>query len=116
MMVPAMYWLASAGEIHAEKTWRKKNQEITAMENGLTIQLTKRVISTPFGFLPTARIAVKSTFIIMGMIISQIKTAMGRLIWLPVPNSRLLQDADERGEKLAQQNTNHHAERTQTLR
>ena len=58
------------------------------MENGLTIQLTNSVTSTPLGFLPTARIAMKSTFIIMGMIISQMNTAMGRLIWLPVPNSR----------------------------
>jgi len=50
------------------------------MENGFTMQLTKRVINTPLGFLLTARIAVKSTFIIIGMIISQMKIAMGRLI------------------------------------
>jgi hypothetical protein len=25
IIVPAMYWLASAGEIHWEKTWRKKS-------------------------------------------------------------------------------------------
>ena len=54
IIVPAMYWLASAGKIHWEKTWRKKSQEIKAMENGLTIQFTNGVTGTPLGFLPTA--------------------------------------------------------------
>ena len=31
--------------------------------------------------------APKSTFIIIGVIISQIRTAIGTLIWLPLPNS-----------------------------
>ena len=44
--------------------------------------------TSPAGFLPTLRMAVKSTFIIMGVIMSQIRTAMGALIWLPWPNSR----------------------------
>ena len=30
---------------------------------------------------------VKSTFIIIGVIMSQIRTAIGTLIWLPWPNS-----------------------------
>jgi hypothetical protein len=37
--------------------------------------------------LPTFRKDEKATFIIMGVIISQISTAIGPLIWLPVSNS-----------------------------
>ena len=61
-----------------------------AIENGFTTQLTNRVTIKPFGRLPTFLIEAKSTFIIMGMIISQIRTAIGTLIWLPSPNSRFL--------------------------
>jgi hypothetical protein len=59
------------------------------MENGLTSQLTNSVTINPAGFRPTLRIAPKFTFIIMGVIISQIRIAIGTLIWLPRPNSRL---------------------------
>src|SRR3990170_3928019 len=58
------------------------------MENGFTSQLTKSVTRSPRGLRPTFRIAAKSTFIIIGVIISQMSTAMGTLIWLPWPNSR----------------------------
>src|SRR5574341_1700256 len=88
MMLPAMYWDASSGEIQAPKTWWKKRYAISAMENGFTSQLTKSVTRSPRGFRPTFRIAAKSTFIIIGVIISQMSTAMGTLIWLPSPNSR----------------------------
>ena len=57
------------------------------MENGLTSQFTNSVTSSPRGLRATLRIAPKSTFIIMGTIISQISTAMGTLTWLPRPNS-----------------------------
>jgi len=36
------------------------------MENGFTSQFTMSVTTSPAGFLPTLRMAVKSTFIIMG--------------------------------------------------
>ena len=49
------------------------------MEKGFTSQLTSNVTSNPRGRAPTFRIAAKSTFIIIGMIISQISTAIGRL-------------------------------------
>ena len=61
------------------KTWRKNTHEIRAIENGLTSQFTKRVTASPRGFLPTSRMAPKSTLIIIGMIMSQIRTAIGTL-------------------------------------
>src|SRR5271157_3328301 len=88
MMHPAMYWSASARPMKAANTTRKNSHARNAMENGFTSQFTIRVITSPAGFLPTLRMAVKSTFIIMGVIMSQIRTAMGALIWLPSPNSR----------------------------
>ncbi len=67
------------------------------MENGFTSQLTASVTKSPAGFRPTLRMAPKSTFIIMGVIISQISAAMGTLIWLPRPNSRPRTRATARG-------------------
>jgi hypothetical protein len=87
MIVPAMYWSASAGGIQAENTNRKNSQANSAIENGLTSQLMNSVTKRPRGRFPTSRIAAKSTFIIMGMIISQMRTAIGMLIWLLLPNS-----------------------------
>lgn len=49
------------------------------MEKGFTTQLTNNVTSKPRGRFPTSRTAAKSTFIIIGMIISQIKIAIGTL-------------------------------------
>lgn len=46
------------------------------------------VMTSPRGRRPTSRIDAKSTFIIMGVIISQMSRAIGTLIWLPSPNSR----------------------------
>jgi hypothetical protein len=40
------------------------------------------------GLPPTLRTEEKSTFIIIGVIMSQIRTAIGTLMWLPFPNSR----------------------------
>jgi hypothetical protein len=40
-------------------------------------------MASPVGRVPTWRIEAKSTFIIIGTIISQMSTAIGRLIWLP---------------------------------
>src|SRR5271157_5433773 len=74
--------------MNAENTTRKNSHARNAMENGFTSQFTISVTSSPAGFFPTLRMAVKSTFIIMGVIMSQIRTAMGALIWLPWPNSR----------------------------
>ncbi len=87
MIAPAMYWSASAGAIHGANRCRKNSQASSAIENGFTSQLTNSVTSRPRGRRPTLRMAPKSTFIIMGTIISQISTAMGTLTWLPVPNS-----------------------------
>ena len=70
---------ASAGIIHALKTCRKKTQEMSAIENGFTSQFTNRVTNSPRGFLPTSRIAPKSTLIIIGMIMSQMRIAIGTL-------------------------------------
>jgi len=83
MIAPAMYWSASAGMIQAAKTCPKNSPARRAMENGLTSQLTRRVTNSPRGRFPTFRTDAKSTFIIIGMIISQIRTAMGRFTWLP---------------------------------
>jgi hypothetical protein len=57
------------------------------MEKGLTIQFTNKVTSSPLGRRPTSRIEAKSTFIIMGMIMSQSRMAIGTLIWLFELNS-----------------------------
>ena len=64
----------------AAKTMRKRAQASNAMEKGLTIQLTSRVTSRPAGRRPTFFTDEKSTFIIMGVIISQMRMAMGTLI------------------------------------
>jgi len=87
MMQPAMYWSASAGETQCANTYRKNSHAISAIENGFTSQLTNSVTSNPRGRFPTFLMEAKSTFIIMGMIINQIRIAMGTLIWLPAPNS-----------------------------
>ena len=57
------------------------------MEKGLTSQLTNRVIKRPLGFLPTWTMELKSIFSIIGKIISQMRTTMGTLTWLPSANS-----------------------------
>jgi hypothetical protein len=80
MMHPAMYWSASARPMNAENTTRKNNYARNAMENGFTSQFTMSVTTKPAGLLPTLRMAGKSTFIIMGVIMSQIRIAMGALI------------------------------------
>mgnify|MGYP003334723568 CR=1 FL=1 len=49
MMVPAMYWSASAAGIHDAKSTRKNSQAMAAIENGLTTQLTKSVTNRPRG-------------------------------------------------------------------
>ena len=82
-----MYWSASAVEIQGLNRTRKKTHAMSAIENGLTSQFTNSVTSRPRGRRPTLRIAPKSTFIIIGVIISQMRTAIGMLIWLPSPNS-----------------------------
>ena len=61
---------------------------MSAIENGFTSQFTNSVTNRPRGRRPTCRIAPKSTFIIIGVIISQMRMAIGMLIWLPSPNSR----------------------------
>lgn len=45
------------------------------------------VTSSPAGRFPTFFNDEKSTFIIIGVIMSHMRTAIGALIWLPVPNS-----------------------------
>ena len=87
MMQPAMYWSASVGGIQALNSTRKNSQAMAAIENGFTSQLMTSVMTRPRGRRPTFRMAPKSTFIIIGVIISQISTAIGTLIWLPLPNS-----------------------------
>ncbi len=52
----------------------------TAIENGLTAQLTSKVTPMPRHWAPTPRRAPKSTFINIGTIISQISPATGRLM------------------------------------
>ncbi len=87
MITPAMYWFASPGPIQFEKSTRKNSHPMSAIEKGFTSQFTNSVTRSPRGRRPTFRTAVKSTFIIIGMIMSQIRTAIGTLIWLPDPNS-----------------------------
>jgi hypothetical protein len=99
----------------AANTTRKNNHARNAMENGFTSQFTNSVTTSPAGFRPTLRMAVKSTFIIMGVIMSQIRTAMGALIWLPWPNSRPRR-ACHGGHKLPEGNPRHHAQATHRVR
>mgnify|MGYP000028343345 CR=1 FL=1 len=54
------------------------------MEKGFTSQLTIHVTKRPLGFFPTLRMLSKSTFIIIGKIMIQIRTVMGREIPLTV--------------------------------
>ncbi|MCY1554365.1 hypothetical protein D9M68_909340 [compost metagenome] len=56
-----------------------KNQPISAMEKGLTAQLTNRVTNMPFFCWRTSLIALKSIFISIGMIITQISRPTGIL-------------------------------------
>ena len=51
------------------------------MEKGFTAQFTNRVTPMPRQWRPTWPSARKSTFISMGVIISQISPATGRLTW-----------------------------------
>ncbi len=60
MIVPARYWSASSGPIHAANTCLKKNQPRSAIEKGFTSQFTNSVTTKPAGSLPTPRIAAKS--------------------------------------------------------
>jgi hypothetical protein len=46
----------------------------------LTSQFTNSVTNSPLGRRPTLRIDPKSTFIIIGVIISQMRMAIGMLI------------------------------------
>ena len=56
-----------------------KNQPSAAIEKGLTAQLMKRVTPIPRQWRPTCPSAAKSIFSSIGMTISQIRTATGRL-------------------------------------
>ena len=67
------------------------------------IQLTSSVTSNPAGRRPTFFTDEKSTFIIIGVIISQIRTAMGALIWLPLPELNAAQARDEPGQQFTKQ-------------
>ncbi len=87
MIVPAMYWSASAAPIQGARISRKETQAIAAIEKGLTSQLTRRVTSSTVGRVPTRRTDARSTFIIIGTIMSQISAAIGRLIRLSSPIS-----------------------------
>jgi hypothetical protein len=68
---------------------RKNAHASSAMEKGFISQLTSNVTSSPVGRRPRFLRKEKSTFIIMGVIMSQIRTAMGTLNWLPFANSKL---------------------------
>ena len=66
MMRPAVYSFASSGEIQRAKMCCMNSQPRNAMLNGFTSQLMKRVTASPFGFLATPPMALKSTLSIMG--------------------------------------------------
>ena len=93
-----------------KKRCRKNSQARNAMEKGFTTQLTNSVINNPVGFLPTSRTDAKSTFIIMGMIMSQIRMTIGTLIWVPSPKSRLLRVCTAPGAHFPKDHPYHHAE------
>ena len=57
------------------------SQPSSAIENGLTPQLMNKVTPMPRQCSLTWASAAKSIFISIGMIISQISTATGRLTW-----------------------------------
>ena len=90
---------------------RKNTHASSAIENGLTTQLTNSVTSSPAGRRPTFFTDEKSTFIIIGVIISQIRTAIGALIWLPCAELDTAQARDSRRQQLSKPDARHHAER-----
>ena len=64
-------------------------------------QFTRRVTRSPAGRLPTFFTAEKSTFIIIGVIMSQMRKAIGAFIWLPSPNSMPRSKSRTRRERVA---------------
>ena len=87
------------------------------MLKGLTSQLTNRVTKQALRFRGRRRAnEVKSIFIIIGTIISQMSTAIGALIWLPAPNSSLRSQAISSGSEPPEDDPATMQSTTQTLR
>ena len=74
---PARYSVARSGVIKPLKTINKNRATIPYIVKGLISQFTIQVRNNPFGFLPTCFTLRKSTFIIIGYIITQIRIAIG---------------------------------------
>ena len=62
-----------------KQEWQKKSR-YEWIEKGLTAQLTNKVTPIPRQYCLTWESAVKSTFIIMGIIISHTNKQIGKLI------------------------------------
>ena len=77
-IIPAMYCLESSGESKLEKNISKKRIPNIAIVNGLMIQLMIKVKRMPLGLALKSIILAKSIFIIIGSIITQIKSATKR--------------------------------------
>jgi hypothetical protein len=65
-MRPAMYSGARSGSIRPAKMWLKNRTARAAIVKGLISQLTTSVMTSPFGFCPTALSEPKSIAIIIG--------------------------------------------------
>ena len=74
---PARYSVASSGAMNPLNATKKNRLAMPYMENGLMSQLVTQVTNSPLGFFPTLRMLWKSTFSIIGYIITQIRIAMG---------------------------------------
>jgi len=111
MIAPAMYWSASAGSIHAANRCLKNSHASSAIENGFTSQLTNNVTRSPRGRFPTSRMAPKSTFIIIGTIISQIRTGDRDVDVAPGAELHPPQRRRDAGQALADRHPGEHGQR-----
>ena len=109
MITPAVYWSAIPGPMTGRNRCLNKSYPRKAMLRGFTTQLMNRVTNSPLGRLPMRVTEVKSIFIIMGTIMSQMSTAIGALIWLRTELDPT-QPGDGRGREAAKGHARDHAD------
>ena len=95
----------------AAKTKRKNAHARSAIEKGFTTQLMNSVTSSPAGRRPTFFTEEKSTFIIIGVIMSQMRTAIGSVDLTSLAELDAAQGRDGIGQELSQADARGHAER-----
>ena len=82
------------GLMKAAKTKRKNDPRQQRHREGFHHPVDEQRDQQPGGSPPTLRTEEKSTFIIIGVIMSQIRTAIGALIWLPCAEFHTAQARD----------------------